>query len=109
MAAFVFTPARLRYLPSDRVEGPLPCDHVDILNHDNQSIGALDGVIVDLSTDRLRYLVVDSRLRPGHDRFLLPFNAIEVDLEQRALRVDIDPASLARCEPFDPRAFKALS
>lgn len=99
----------LRYLSSTHVDGPLPCDHVDLLNREDHQIGALDGVIIDLATHRLRYLVVDSGSEVGHHRFLLPFSAMEVDLEQRALRVDVDDDALAECEPFDPRAFKLFS
>jgi hypothetical protein len=109
MAANVISPTRLRYLSADHLEAPLACEHVDVWNREDKSIGALDGVILDTATHRLRYLVVDARRLFGHYRFLLPFFTARIDMEHHALRVDVDNAALADCEPFDPRAYTTFA
>ena len=99
-----FAPTGLRYLSADHLHAKVSCDHVDVWNRDEESIGTLDGVIVDREANCLRYLVVktpDAR----HSRILVPFVPTQVDARLRALRVDVDPSVLSRCEPFDPRAF----
>jgi hypothetical protein len=76
-----------------------------VWNREDEPIGALDGVIVDIATHRLRYLVVDIRRLFGHSRVLLPFFPTQIDMEHHALRVDVDDATLDACERFDPSAF----
>lgn len=110
MTVNVISPTtRLRYLSSDHLEAPLACDHVDVVNREDRSIGALDGVIIDTATHELRYFVVDARRLLGHYRFLLPVSTTQIDMEHHTLRVDVDDVALAGCEPFDPHAFATFA
>ena len=109
MASSPLTTSRLRYLSSDHLKAPFPCDHADIRDREDAPIGALDGVIVDPTAHRVRFLVVDTGRQFGHYRFLLPFSPTEVDIERPVLHVDVDDAGLAECEPFDPHEFATFS
>jgi hypothetical protein len=101
---------RLCYLSAERIEGPFPRRRaVDVRSRDGRKMGTFDGVILDPTARRLRYLVVDSGSRFRHHRYLLPFPATQVDVAHDALRVDLDMDDLAHCSEFDRTSYPDLS
>ena len=92
----------LRYVRAAHVKGDgLQLYGVPVETGSQRNLGRVDGVIVEPSTRRLHYLVVD-----GDDvgRYLLPVNTICMDRMCQALRV-MDEPEPAHWEPFDPDAF----
>ena len=102
--------ARLCYLNAAQVEGPLAnFDGVEVRNRDDRKIGRLDGIIIDPSERRVRYLVVDDSGFLRHHRYLLPLSPTRIDAARPALRVDVERADLRHCEEFDHNAFRSFS
>jgi len=98
----------LCYLSSDHLEAPMSCSQLDVCTRGDETIGALDGVIIDRATRQLRFLVVAARRQAGHPRVLVPFPQTQLDAVRPALKVDIDPQTIADCEVFDPKAFESF-
>jgi hypothetical protein len=65
-------------------------------------IGELDGLVIDLATRRVSYLVV--RNAETQKKHLLPLDATAVDLHEHTLE-RVGSEDLRQCEPFDPAAF----
>lgn len=65
-------------------------------------IGELDGLVIDLATRRVSYLVV--RHAETRRKHLLPLDATTVDLREHTLE-RLSSEDLRQCEPFDPSAF----
>jgi len=98
------TDSRLCFLESRRLQAPL-IEPFDVWTVGGKRIGTFDGVVIDPSERRARYLVVDrGRLLP--DRCLIPLPA-HVDLVHHALEVEeCDPVE---CEKFNPAHFRRLT
>jgi hypothetical protein len=66
---------------------------VEVCTGDDQKLGEIGGFVIDRSTSRLKYFVVDSTA--SDDRCLLPADKPAVlDVEERKLRVDAEPTDL---------------
>ena len=109
MASDSHEPPRWRYLSSAHIEVPVSSHRLDVRDRKNKRIGNFDGVIIDPAADRVRYLVVDAAGWFRHQRYLLPMDPTQMDVEQRALRVDLDSSQLDSCEKFDSRVFPDFS
>jgi hypothetical protein len=80
----------LHYLDANRVEHMAG---VEVCTGDDKKLGDIDGFVIDRSTHRLKYFVVDPDA--SNERCLLPADKPAVlDVEERKLRVDADPADL---------------
>jgi hypothetical protein len=93
----------LRYVQATNVESDgLPLCGLPVETDCHQKLGRVDGVIVEPSTRRLHYLVVDGDDDVG--RYLMPLDAICLDPSSHTLKVmdEPDPASW---EAFDPDAY----
>jgi hypothetical protein len=103
-------PVTLCYLDNTQIEGPLQqFDGVEVRNRGDRKIGKLDGIVIDPTERRVRYLVVNDSNFLRHHRYLLPLGATRVDAERRALCVEVDQTDVARCEEFDLNAFRTFS
>jgi sporulation protein YlmC with PRC-barrel domain len=103
-------PSRLCYLDATQLEGPLEdFEGIEIRNRNDGKIGRLDGVVIDPAEGRVCYLVVDNERVLRHQRYLLPLDAAQVDIEHRALCVDADDADLRECEEFDQDRYHSFS
>src|SRR5438132_11864541 len=66
-------PRRLGYVDAQHVKDSRVGKHpLDVRNHANEDLGTFDGLIVDGSTNRARYIVVDARRLFSRRRCLLP-------------------------------------
>ena len=98
---------QLRFLDNSRLESPL-VESLDVRTQAGTKIGTFDGVIVDPTERRVRYLVVD-RGRVFHKRCLIPMPAARVDAARHELRIDVDDTDPAEWASFDPVAFPKFS
>ena len=103
--------ADLRYLDAEHIRcscGVL--DGLEVRTADDTSLGHLDGVLLDPSQRRVRYLVVHSSGLLRRRSYLLPVDAApHVEAEQGILRVEahaheVSPArfDLRDVRPFSP-------
>jgi hypothetical protein len=101
--------SRLRYVSPNHLEVPLPKGPLDVRDRQNRTIGHFDGVVFDPIERRVRYLVVDRRGLLSHQRYLVPIDPTQIDVEHRAFRVGLDREELSSFRDFDPRAFPDFS
>jgi hypothetical protein len=103
----------LRYLEASRIQSPAgDLDHVELRGPDDETLGSLDGVLIDPVERRLRFFVVKptGRARPRSRRYLLPTDChARVEEEGRTLRIALDADGLARCEVFETSSVPAYS
>jgi hypothetical protein len=83
----------LRYVDALHVQSGGAClDRLDVREEAGQRIGRLDGLLVDVEAQRVRYLVVRSGTWLARHWHLLPFFSARLDMNHRTLRVDFDRA-----------------
>ena len=86
--------------PSGTMAGLTMCDDADV------KLGALDGVLVEPASRRLRYFVVERRTTLLPHRYLLPADTTAVlDTEDRKLRVHASADDLKRFDAGSVRRF----
>jgi len=102
----------LRYLDAGHVEHPTgTLEGLSVCTEHNEQIGCLDGVLIEPSTRRVRYFVVDTASRAAeshdsndsHERCVLPVDSpVVLDMRERTLRVrgsvDMEPLT----DPVQP-------
>ena len=94
----------LRYLDAGHVEHPTgTLEGLRVCTDQNEPIGELDGVLIEPSTRRVRYFVVDTD-KPAHDRCVFSADGpVVLDLPSRRLTVgssvDMEPLPGA-VQPF---------
>jgi PRC-barrel domain protein len=98
---------RLRFLDNEHLAGPL-VEHLDVRTRAGNKIGTFDGVIVEPTERRVRYIVVD-RGRILHHRCLIPMPDARLDAEHHALSLDVDDADASDWQQFDPSTFPPFS
>lgn len=104
------TDPRLRYLSADQIRGPLErFDHVDVRNEHGDSIGKLDGIVIDPPTRQMRYLVIDVESDRNHRRYLVPPTTSRLDADHQELRIDLDKEDVEQCVGFEAGAFHRYS
>lgn len=96
----------LRYLDAGHVEHPTgTLAGLSVCTDQNEQIGCLDGVLIEPSTRRVRYFVVDT-VRAAHDEHercvLSADSPVTLDLHGRTLRVPraVDMSPLP--DPVEP-------
>ena len=81
---------RLFFLASHQLKGPL-VDRVDVWTRAGRRLGTFEGVVIDPSVQRARYIVVDGgRLIP--DWRLVPLPA-QLDVVHQTLCVEVDESA----------------
>jgi hypothetical protein len=102
--------SRLRYLDAGDVDdSTVDFDGLDVRGTDGEKLGDVDGFLVDPSSGRVLYTVVDSGGWFTSRRFLLPIGHTTVDTGARALRVDISGDKLRGYPEFSEDRFTTLS
>jgi hypothetical protein len=93
----------LRYLDAGHVEHPTgTLEGLSVCTEANEQIGSLDGVLIEPSTRRVRYFVVDT-IRPKRDRVVLPADSpVVLDLSGRRLTVNGSVAMSPLPGPVQP-------
>src|SRR5262245_62644549 len=99
--------SHLRFLDNSHLESPL-VEPLDVRTQTGSKIGTFDGVIVDPTERRVRYLVVD-RGRVFRKRCLIPMPEVRLDAEHHELRIDVDDTDQRTWEQFDPATFPKFS
>ena len=98
--------SRLRFV--DAKDFPDAGDHdLHLHNRTGEHLGTLDGFIVDSSSGRPIYYVIDSRGWFAGRRYVVPVGQIEAD-EGGTLRTSLTRAELGRYPEFSPSAFTAM-
>jgi hypothetical protein len=105
-----FDNSRLRYLDSDDIDdSTADFDGLNVRGPDGSKLGDLDGFVVDSTSGRVLYAVVDSGGWFSSRRFLLPVGHAQLDRERRALTVDIMKDAIRRYPEFDDDRFRKFS
>jgi hypothetical protein len=100
------SPDGLCYLSAENVERPGGTfEDVQLCNLDHESVGTVDGVLIDPAGRRVRYLVVN--VRPIEDRYLVPVDEIlRVESDDEGARLETTAnVRLLRFNPRDVRPF----
>jgi PRC-barrel domain len=99
--------SRLHYVDAHHVQSDGAClDHLEVREEAGQSLGSLDGVIVDVEAGRVRYFVINSVSGRAPQWQMLPFLSARLDRDHRTLLVDFDRALAV---PFSKLDRDALS
>lgn len=100
----------LRYVDADRLDKRvLDLDGLDVRNDAGDRLGDVDGLLVDATSGRPRYIVVDSGGWFSSRRFLIPVHHAHVDANRRALRVDFDRDTINRFPQMKEERFDAVT
>lgn len=102
--------SRLRYLDADDVDDSVvDFDGLEVWGRDGQKLGGVDGFIVDLASDRVLYIVIDSGGWFRSRRLLAPIGHAVIDQGRRALSLDISKERLHNYPEFDEARFSAFT
>ncbi|MEO7276135.1 MAG: PRC-barrel domain-containing protein [Vicinamibacterales bacterium] len=103
--------ARLCYLGASRVLGPTGVlAALDVRTMHNQSLGSLDGVVIDPAERRLRFFVVEPSGSVNHRRILLPVEAAaSVAPEGGTLRIELESGEIEALDEFDMADFREFT
>jgi len=102
-------PGRLRYVPMELVSrGRGSAEPLVVLNDADETLGVLDGLLVENELGAARYVIVDAGGVLVHRRYLLPIMMLRFDADASALRVAIDRHVAERYPAFDRGEFEKL-
>lgn len=99
----------LRYLDAGAVDGKIEFDGMTVHSVGGETLGDLDGFIVDVSSGRPYYAVVDGGGWFKSKFFLLPIGHVGLDIASRKLVADVERERVQRYPGFDRDAFEKLS
>jgi hypothetical protein len=109
MATNTYT-SRLRYLDADDIDdSAIDFDGLNVRGPDGTKLGDLDGFVLDSTSGRVYYAVVDSGGWFTSRRFLMPIGHAQLDRERRALNVDVTKDAIRRYPEFDADQFHKFS
>lgn len=102
--------SRLRYVDADDVSAPqIDFDGLKVRNDAMETLGSVDGFIVDGTSTRPYYVVVDSGGWFKSRDFLVPIGHARIDDDRDALVVDIAKEQIEQFPRFDRSAFEKLT
>jgi hypothetical protein len=101
----------LCYLEASRVESPAgDLSGVTLQTQAHETLGTLDGVLINPTERRLRYFVVET---PGwfrsRRRLISADHLVCVESDRNTLRVDVNPADVAALDEFDFKSVREFS
>jgi PRC-barrel domain protein len=100
----------MRYLAAgDLDDGPLDFDGFEVDGIDAKKLGKVDGFIVDVSSGRPYYIVVNGGGWFRSKFFLLPVGHARLDEERKVLISDLDRERVENFPGFDKDEFARLS
>jgi hypothetical protein len=102
---------QLCYLEASKVEAPGGgLAGLTVQTQGDETLGTLDGVLIDPSQRRLRYFVVGTRGLLRRKRYLLSADVpVRVEPERQRLRVDAADADATLSDEFDLRTVRPFS
>lgn len=100
----------LCYLPAENVESPAgTLADLELCDRDDQTVGRMEGVLIDAPARRVRYFVVRPASTRACNRFLLPVETIvHVECDNRIARLDTS-AEDHPLVSFDPQQARPFS
>lgn len=102
--------SRLRYVDAgDLDDATIDFDGLTVRNPQGEKLGDVDGVIVDVSSGRPYYIVVDSGGWFRSKLFLVPIGHVRLDHDNDALVADLTRERIERFPGFDRDEFDKLS
>jgi ferritin-like metal-binding protein YciE len=102
--------SRLTYVNRTDVAGKdIAFSDVRVVGAGNDDLGKVDGFVVDRSSGRPYYVVVDSGGWFTGNRYLLPINALNFDRPGRQMRSTFDKNTIKKYPKFDDSAFESSS
>jgi ferritin-like metal-binding protein YciE len=102
--------SRLTYVNRTDVAGKdVAFSDVHIVGAGNDDLGTVDGFVVDRSTGRPYYVVIDSGGWFTGSRYVLPINALRFDRPGKQMRSTLDKDTIKRYPKFDGDAFESSS
>ncbi len=92
-------------ISSDRVEG------TTVYNHAGDKLGSIDDLMIDKRTGQVRYAVLEfgGFLGIGTDRYPLPWNVLDYDVEKEGYVVPLDKAKLDGAPKYPHDAMPAYT
>ena len=100
----------LRYIGAEHVETPAGrLDGTVLVSPREETVGKLDGIVIDPVGRHLRYFVVRARALFQAPRHLVPATPARLDAEHKALHVDIEPDDLSMYRQVRPDTFPRYS
>lgn len=100
----------LRYIAAEQVDTPIgPLNGMAVVTPSDQTVGTLEGMIIDPIKRRARYFVVRSRNWLKTHRHLVPATPARLDSERKMLHVDIEVDDLARLREVRSNTFERYS
>jgi hypothetical protein len=100
----------LRYLPADDLSSDaFSLRALKVRNDENEDLGEVDGVILDVESQRPYYLVVDAGGWFKSKNFLVPVGHTQLTADQTTVLVDLSTARINRFPGFDKDEFEQLS
>jgi hypothetical protein len=102
--------ARMTYLDAGDVDAAVvDYDGLPVRGPAGETLGHIDGFVVDAQAGRLYYIVVDSGGWFRSRRFLLPVGHASLDADRAALSVDVPKDALSKYPEFDADRFRQFS
>ncbi len=100
----------LRYIAAEHVDTPGGrLDGTVLVGASNETVGRLDGMVIDPIKRRVRYFVVRSRSWLATHRHLVPAMPARLDSQHKRLHVDIDADELSQFGEVRPNTFPRYS
>jgi hypothetical protein len=100
----------LRYIAAEHVDTPGgPLDGMVLVSPKDETVGTLDGMIIDPIERHVRYFVVRSRHGLKTQRHLVPATPARLDSEHKTLHVDIEADELPRLREVRSDTFERYS
>jgi hypothetical protein len=100
----------LRYIAAEHVDTPTGrLDGTVLVSSENETVGTLDGMIIDPVERHVRYFVVRSRNWLKSRLHLVPAAPARLDSEHKTLHVDIEADELPQLPEIRPDTFEQYS
>jgi hypothetical protein len=100
----------LRYIAAEQVDTPTGrLDGTVLVSPSDETVGTLDGMIIDPIERQVRYFVVRSRNWLKTARHLVPAMPARLDPDHRTLHVDIEADDLPRLRQVRSDTFERFS
>lgn len=104
------TDCHLRYLDASHVQTPVGAlGNVSLVSPTNDTVGKLDGVVIDPAERRVRYFVVESRHWFHSRRYLLPATPCHIEPSRKALVVDVEQDDIEQLPEVGSQPFPTFS
>ena len=100
----------LKYVEADHIKDQtLELEDMSVVTQANENIGSVEGFIVDASSGRPYYLVVDAGGWFKSKHFLVPIGQLKVSTDRKSLSVPLTKQQIERFPGFDLDEFDTMT